>query len=224
MSRVSLGRSFRRNRRFLAGVAVIATIAAGGSLARVSAQGRRTLGAPFERLVLAAALPEAPFPLRFFATPVKTDAQGRVITGPDNSGTVKDLVGAEPAGVRAGLQRYTKIMFSASYDDGRPKDRLTPDHQQVSSGNAHWPFVKQPFRSWPNALALTPNGAKLYVTLPGREGYPDWRLAVVDTARRTVTRWIDLRPTPQAKGTRPTALQVSPANAAIYPVPYAIVL
>jgi hypothetical protein len=36
----------------------------------------------------------------------------------------------------------------------------------VNSGSQHWQFVKQPFRRWPNALALTPDGNKLYVTLP----------------------------------------------------------
>jgi DNA-binding beta-propeller fold protein YncE len=198
--------------------ALAALVTAGVLENRVGAQSRRTLGAPFDRLVLAAAQPEAPFPLRFFSTPVKTDGQGNVITGPDNSGGLKDLVGAESAGTRAGLPRYTKIMFSAHYDDGRPRDRLDPNHQVVDSGSAHWPFVKQPFRSWPNALALTPDGKKLYVTLPGREGYPDWRIAVVDTARRTVTRWVDLRPTGQARGTRPIALQVSPV------APYMVVL
>jgi hypothetical protein len=91
--------------------------------------------------VLAAAQPEAPFPLRFFSTPVKTDGQGNVIKDPDNSGGLKDLVGAELAGTRAGLPRYTKIMFSAHYDDGRPRDRLDPNHQVVDSGSAHWPFV-----------------------------------------------------------------------------------
>ena len=36
----------------------------------------------FVRKVLAPALPEAPFPLRFFTTAVKTDSRGRIITGP----------------------------------------------------------------------------------------------------------------------------------------------
>ena len=204
---------------------VLVTLVTGGVLDDpIGAQGRATLGAPFDRLVLAAAQPEAPFPLRFFSTAIKTDAQGNVITGPDNSGGLKDLVGAESAGVRAGVPRFTKILFSAHYDDGRPKDRLDPNHQMVDSGSAHWPFVPQPFRSWPNALALTPDGTKLYVTLPGREGYPDWRIAVVNAARRTVTRWVDLRPGGQTRGTRPIALQVSPVNAFIYPAPYLVVL
>ncbi len=174
--------------------------------------------------MLTAALPEAPFDLRFFPTAVKTDGQGNLIESPDNSGTTKDLVGAEAAGIKAGLPRFTRIMFSAHYDDGRPKDRLDPNRKVVSSGSAHWPNVKQPFRSWPNALALTPSGAKLYVSLPGREGYPDWRIAVVNTATRRVTRWVDLRPASQSRGTRPIALQVSPLNTAISPAPYLVVL
>src|SRR5262245_64650761 len=125
----------QRNAPFLAGLAIVSTIAATGFFTHhLYAQGRRTLGAPFDRLILAAALPESPFHLRLFATPVKTDAQGRAITNADNSGTLKDLVGAEAAGTKAGLPRFTKITFSASYDDGRPKDRLAPNQKNVSSG------------------------------------------------------------------------------------------
>src|SRR5262245_63252989 len=146
-SRRSRYASLRRNAPFFAGLAVVFAIAATGFFShRLHAQGRRTLGAPFEKLVLAAALPESPFHLRLFATPVKTDAQGRVITNADNSGTVKDLVGAEAAGTKAGLTSFTKITFSASYGDGRQKTRLAPNQKNVSSGSAHWPFVKQPFR------------------------------------------------------------------------------
>src|SRR4051812_41705574 len=80
--------SVRRNAPFVSGLAIILALAAAAFLAeRLHAQGRRTLGSPFQRLILAAALPEAPFHLRFFATPVKTDAQGRVITNADGSGT-----------------------------------------------------------------------------------------------------------------------------------------
>src|SRR5919108_2591788 len=128
---------------------------------------------------------EAPLALRFFSTAVKTDSRGRIITGP-TSDPVKTIVGAEAAGERAGLARYTKILFGAQYDTGRPDPgtRLDPNHPIVKSGGQHWPFVPQPFRSWPTALALTPDGAKLYVTLPGRENFPDWRVAVVDTVTR----------------------------------------
>ena len=77
-----------------------------------------TLSAPFERKVLAT-LPEAAFNLRFFTTAVKTDSRGRIITGPNND-PVKELVGPEAAGERGGQQRFTKIMFGASYIDGRP--------------------------------------------------------------------------------------------------------
>src|SRR5262245_55574099 len=62
---------------------------------------------------------ESPLELRLFTTAVKTDSRGRIITGP-NSDPVKTILGAESAGERAGLQRFTKIMFGASYIDGRP--------------------------------------------------------------------------------------------------------
>ncbi|MFP5288010.1 MAG: YncE family protein, partial [Thermoanaerobaculia bacterium] len=197
-----------------------------GSLVRQSAaQGFQTLSAPFDRLVLASALPEAPFHLRFFPTAVKTDSRGRILTGPTDD-PVKNLVGAEPAGERAGLQRFTKILFGAGYIDGRPDPgtRIDPNNPEVKSGNQHWPFVPQPFRGWPTSLALTPDGRKLYVSLPGREGYPDWRVAVVDTARRSVLSWVDLRPAGETRATRPMGLAVAPLNPGIYPNPYLVVV
>ena len=189
------------------------------------ARGTAVHAATFEHKVLSPALPEAPFDLRFFTGPVKTNSRGEIITGPD-SDPVKKLVGAEAAGPRAGLDRYTKILFGAGYFDGRPDPgrRIDPNDPIVKSGNQHWPHVKQPFRSWPNALALTPDGRKLYVTLPGREGYPDWRVASVDTVSRRVLRWIDLRVPGQPSGTRPVGVAVSPPNSRIYPRPYAVVL
>src|SRR5262249_882148 len=168
---------------------------------------------------------EAPLALRFFSTAVKTDSRGRIITGPTND-PVKNIVGPESAGMRAGLARFTKIMFGASYIDGRPDPgkRINPNNPQVTSGNQMWPNRPQPFRSHPRALSITPDGRKLYVTLPGREGYPDWRVAVVETAQRRVLRWIDLRPTGQTRGLRPIGVKVSPLNASIYPRPYVVVL
>ena len=170
------------------------------------------LSAPFERQVL---VPpgEAPFELRMFTTAVKTDSRGRIITGP-TSDPVKTIVGAEPAGERGGLDRFTKIMYGASYIDGRPDPgtRIDPNDVSVKSGSQYWPHREQPFRSHPRALAVTADGRKLYVTLPGREGYPDWRVAVVDTATRRVARWIDLRPaTPRACG--PSASPSHPRTA-----------
>ena len=184
----------------------------------------QTLSSAFLRRILATS-PEAPFQLRFFTTAVKTDSEGKIITGPQDD-PVKNIVGAEPAGDRAGLQRYTKIMYGAGYIDGRPDPgtRIDPNNPVVKSGNQFWPNRKQPFRSEPRALALTPDGQKLYVTLPGREGYPDWRVAVVDTASRSVLSWIDLRPSGMTLGTRPIGIKVSPANTAIAPRPYAVVL
>src|SRR6185503_17649643 len=154
-----------------------------------------TLGAPFTRQILEPALPESPFDLRFFSTAVKVGADGRIVRDVNAPGPSR-LVGAEAAGVRAGLPRFTKILFANAYDNGTPSegDRIDPNNPIVKSGSQHWPFVKQPMRSWPNALAVTPDGAKVYVTLPGREGYPDWRLAVINAPGRRVIRWIDLRP------------------------------
>src|SRR3954470_1621194 len=202
---------------------VLVGIARSYSIA-VIAQGAKVLGPPFDPRVLAAALPEAPFDLRFFTGPVKTTPDGKIITGPGFTGP-RRLVGAEAAGERAGVQRFTKIMFGVDYFDGRPSgDRIDPNNPQVESGSQHWPHVKQPMRSWPNSVALTPDGAKLYVSLPGREGYPDWRVAVVDTALRRVSRWVDRRPAGQTRGTRPLGVAVSPLNTAIYPRPYVVVL
>lgn len=191
---------------------------------RLFAQSAPSLSEPFARQVLATSS-EAAFHLRFFTTAVKTDSAGEIITGLTDD-PVKTLVGAEFAGDRAGQPRFTKIMFGADYFDGRPDPgtRIDPNDPQVSSGKQHWPFVPQPFRSWPTSLALTPGGETLYVTLPGREGYPDWRVAVVDTASRSVRRWVDLRPAGTTGGTRPIGVAVSPLNPAIYPRPYTVVL
>src|SRR5262245_48812870 len=88
---------------------------------------------PFEVL---ATTREAPLPLRFFSTAVKTDSRGRIITGPTND-PLKNIVGPESAGTRAGLARFTKIMFGAAYVDGRPDPgtRIDPNNPQISSGN-----------------------------------------------------------------------------------------
>lgn len=182
------------------------------------------LSSSFQHKVLATT-PEAPLPLRLFETAVKTDSRGKIITGP-TSDPVKNIVGAELAGERAGLQRFTKIMYGASYIDGRPdpSTRIDPNNPVVKSGNQLWPNRKQPFRSEPRSLALTPDGRKLYVTLPGREGYPDWRVAVVDTDSRRAIGWIDLRPPGQTRGLRPIGVKVAPLNTAIYQNPYLVVL
>ena len=204
-------------------IVTVGFVAAIGSGLGVLVTAMQSPPAAFERKVLAPALPEAPFDLRFFSGAVKTDSRGEIISGPDDD-PVKKLVGAEAAGRRAGIDRFTKILFGVGYFDGRPDTgtHIDPNNPRVNSGNQHWPHVKQPFRSWPNALALTPDGRKLYVTLPGREGYPDWRVASVDTAARRVLRWIDLRVAGQPRGTRPVGLAIS-SNPAIYPRPYAVV-
>lgn len=175
----------------------------------------------FERLIMrpvgsnaaGSTEPEAPLELRLFAGPVKTNSRGEIITGSSND-PIKNLVGAESAGDRGGMTRFTKILFGVKYDNGRPDPgtRLNPNSPSTSKGSHHWPFVKQPFRSWPTAVATTPTGNKLYVTLPGREGYPDWRVAAVDTAQRRVLKWIDLRPAGKTQGTRPMGIAVAPAG------------
>ncbi|HET9623915.1 MAG TPA: YncE family protein [Kofleriaceae bacterium] len=207
---------------------LLAALAGGGLLVGLGALALSAPIAPrtaFTREVLAPINREAALELRMFPTPVKTDSRGRVITGP-TSDPVKHIVGAEAAGTRAGLPRFTKIMFGAAYADGRPNDshRIDPNHPALSSGDEHWPYRPQPFRSWPSAVSVTPDSSKLYVALPGREGYPDFRVAVVSTASRTVSRWIDLRPAGQSRGTRPVSLRVSPANPAIAAAPYVVVL
>ena len=186
---------------------------------------RRTLSAAFTRSVMAPVGPESPLELRQFLGPVKTDSRGKIITGSNND-PVKNIVGAEKAGMRAGLDRYTKITFAVNYDSGQPDlgQRMDPNAPAANGGSRHWPFVKQPFRSWPNSVALTPDGRNLYVSLPGREGYPDWRIASVDTTSRSVQRWIDLRPPGIARGTRPSGLVISPLNTAIYSRPYLLAL
>lgn len=185
---------------------------------------RKQLGPPFSYQILSTS-PEAPEALRFFTAAVKTDSKGEIITGP-NSDPVKNIVGPEAAGERGGLERFTKIMFGAAYIDGRPDPgvRIDPNNPQVSSGNQKWPNRPQPFRSQPRSLALTPDGKKLYVALPGREGYPDWRVAVVNTTTRQIIKWLDLRPPGLVGGLRPISVKMAPLNTAIYRKPYAVVL
>jgi DNA-binding beta-propeller fold protein YncE len=200
------------------------TLLIGNTLIRAQAT-RRTLSAEFTRKVLAPVIPEAPLALRLFVGPVKTDSRGQIITGP-TSDPVKKLVGSEPVGVKAGLERHSKITYAVDYFDGRPDtgQRFDPNAPSVNGGSRHWPFVKQPFRSWPNSAVLTPDGAKLYVSLPGREGYPDWRVAVVDTSTRKTLKWVDVRAIGNTRGVRPMGLAVAPLNTAVYARPYVVVL
>src|SRR4051812_47303521 len=217
-----------RGRRIVFGAAAFAAVSGvvlpAVSRLRADPTGRPQLSPPFTRQVLSTSS-EAPLALRIFTTAVKTDSRGRVITGP-TSDPVKNIVGPEAAGERGGMERYTKIMFGADYINGRPDPgtRIDPNNPQVSSGSQKWPNREQPFRSQPRSGSLTPDGRKLYVALPGREGYPDWRVSVVDTATRRVLKWIDLRPAGVAAGLRPISVKVSPLNTAIYPRPYAVVL
>ncbi|MFL6284695.1 MAG: DUF4214 domain-containing protein [Pyrinomonadaceae bacterium] len=216
-----------RRLQFLVTCAAVAACALwllSGARRADATRSNQTFSEAFQRKILETP-PEAPFELRFFETAVKTDSRGRIITGP-TSDPVKTIVGAESAGMRAGLDRFTKIMYGAGYIDGRPDPgtRIDPNNPQVKSGNEFWPNRKQPFRSQPRALALSQDGRKLYVTLPGREGYPDWRVAVVDTASRQVSKWIDLRPAGETRGLRPIGVKAAPLNTSISQTPYVVVL
>ena len=217
-----------RTRRLLL-LVVCLVITAAGLILRTTfpasaSQANLILSPNFEPRILSTS-GESPLALRIFITAVKTDSRGRIITGP-NDDPVKNVVGAESAGERGGMQRFTKIMYGASYIDGRPDPgtRIDPNNPVIKSGSQAWPNIKQPFRSQPRAMALTADGRKLYVTLPGREGYPDWRVAVVDTSNRRVTKWLDLRPDGVSRGLRPIGVRLAPLNTSIYPVQYAVVL
>src|ERR1051325_10263096 len=148
----------------LAGVLILAP-AGVATMRALAGTTRPSLSQAFPRRILAAVSTEAPHEHRFFSTAVKTDSRGQIVTGP-TSDPVKNIVGAEPAGERGGLPRYNKIMFGADYFDGRPDPgtRIDPNNPVVNSGSEFWPFRPQPFRSWPNALAVTPDGGSLYVT------------------------------------------------------------
>src|SRR5262249_6582526 len=117
---------------------------------------RGPLSAPFERKILTP-LPESAFKHRFFTTGVKTDSRGRIITGP-NSDPVKQIVGQEAAGERGGLQRFTKIMFGASYLHRRPDPgkRVDPNNPIVNSGGPFLPHPHQTFPSQTPGRAVTP--------------------------------------------------------------------
>src|SRR5919107_3583842 len=150
-----------RNPKLFVAAAFLAAGAGWLLFAAASARATRTnqtFSAAFERKVLEMA-PEAPFELRLFETAVKTNSKGEIISGPTRD-PVKNIVGAASAGVRAGLELFTKIMYGASYIDGRPDPgtRIDPNNPVVKSGNQFWPFIRQPFRSEPRALALTPDG------------------------------------------------------------------
>jgi hypothetical protein len=105
----------RRHRRFsswffiFTGVSFLALVGAATRGAAIATAQPGT----FVRKVLAPALPESPFELRFFSSAVKTNSRGDIITGPDDD-PVKNLVGAESAGDRAGLERFTKILLEST--------------------------------------------------------------------------------------------------------------
>ena len=128
----------------------------------------------------------------------------------------------KPPASAAGSSAITKIMFGAGYFDGRPDPGTRIDPEQPAgqaAATSTGRIAPQPFRSRPRSLALTPDGSKLYVTLPGREGYPDWRVAVVDTQDSPGHPWVDLRPAGRCGGMRPIGVKISPVNTAIFAHP-----
>ena len=173
----------------------------------VSSLGIRARATPmqssFERRVLAPALPEAPFNLRFFAGAVKTNSRGEIITGFDDD-PVKKLVGAETAG----NPRRPRTLHEDSLRRGllrRPARSGHPHRSERSGGEEREPALAVRRAAVPQ-LAQRDRGEarrhKLYVTLPAGKAT---RLArrLRRHATRRVLRWIDLRVAGQPRGTRP---------------------
>jgi DNA-binding beta-propeller fold protein YncE len=121
----------------------------------VLAQSRLTLSSPFTRRVLATST-EAPFDLPFFTTAVKSDSRGGIITGRRATRSrlwwarSSPVSGPDSCAIRRSCSEPITSM------GGRIRTRIDPNNPEAASGNQHWPNVPQPFRSWPNALALTP--------------------------------------------------------------------
>ena len=102
-------------------------------------------------------------------------------------------------------------------------------------GGRDWPFVKQPFRSWPELRSTVTSrmAVSLYVSLcRAARGDPDWRIAAVDATSGRLgecCRWIDLRAPPGSSreahsSPLPFRCGRLPANSAIYPNPYLVAL
>lgn len=79
---------------------------------------------------------------------------------------------------------------------------LAPDPNPLQPGDALW--SPQPVRSRPRAIAVTPDGARAYVALGGREDEPVAEVAVVDLARARVVRRIEVGRSPWAIAVHPS--------------------
>ena len=86
-----------------------------------------------------------------------------------------------------------------------PPDRRTLTPGENPFGPEHPLYVPQPHRDHPAALALTPDGSRLYVALRGSVDEPGDQVAVVDTAKESVLTRITV-------GSHPGGLAVHPSG------------
>ena len=175
----------------------------------------------FQPIVLRPSLPEAPFPLRFFAGAVKTDSRGEIITGYHDD-PVKRLVGAEAAGERAGVERFTKIMFGVNYFDGRP-DPGHAHRSEQSAGQQRQPALAVRAAAVPQLAERAGPDARRREAL--RHAAGPRRLSGLARRRRSTPRRAaccdgsTCGVAGQPRGTRPVGIAVSPLNTAIYAAP-----
>ena len=196
-------RSWRRGGRLLQWVGLIGAFALatvhvgrGGRAVESQALGATT----FTRLVLTPP-GEAPLEARLFTGPVKLDSQNEMITGA-NADPVKKIVGAQPAGERAGLQRFTKILFEVDYFTGGNGKRW----------NTGCAFVDYDRDGWLDLMVVN---------------YADFTVASspICYAETTIKDYCgprSFRPAGNRLGTRPTGIAIA-NNPAIFPRPFAVV-
>ncbi len=83
------------------------------------------------------------------------------------------------------------------------RNSLTPGPNPFTEEDPLW--SEQPNRENPLALALSPDAAKLYVTLQGDEDHPGNRIAVIDTVGERLVRHIEV-------GSGPTRVVLHPSG------------
>ncbi len=87
---------------------------------------------------------------------------------------------------------------------------LEPEPNPFGPGHPLW--APQPHRDRPRAVALSADGASLYVALTGHEDAPSRQIAVVDVATRSVRRRIDVGRAPVALALHPAGRYLAVAN------------